>query len=237
MDLSLARVSITSAFQGESILLFGMFDPPGEIVAVGAVHLAPPSGAVRSEPEIGFVEIAEQHAEFTGIGLAEEGVDFLDQRRDAGLFVHRLVGQRAEFAAQRGDHPAREVEVTLLGGAEVLLDRDQLLLRDKAVPAAQRLGVLRRVRVIGGHVGAHDLGGVLGDVEAGGEAVLDRHARSAFGIDRGPARSVRGHNVAHPGDGVLVGHKCLLSILGRGLRPCRLAPLDGQALACCAAAG
>jgi uncharacterized protein (TIGR02186 family) len=34
VDLSRARVSITSAFQGESILLFGMFDPPGEIVVV-----------------------------------------------------------------------------------------------------------------------------------------------------------------------------------------------------------
>ncbi len=34
VDLSLARVSITSAFQGESVLLFGMFDPPGEIVVV-----------------------------------------------------------------------------------------------------------------------------------------------------------------------------------------------------------
>ena len=34
MDLSQARVSITSAFQGENILLFGMFDPPGEIVVV-----------------------------------------------------------------------------------------------------------------------------------------------------------------------------------------------------------
>jgi uncharacterized protein (TIGR02186 family) len=34
VDLSSARVSITSAFQGESLLLFGMFDPPGEIVVV-----------------------------------------------------------------------------------------------------------------------------------------------------------------------------------------------------------
>lgn len=34
MDLSQARVSITSAFQGENILLFGMFDPPGEVVVV-----------------------------------------------------------------------------------------------------------------------------------------------------------------------------------------------------------
>ena len=36
VDLSQARVSITSAFQGESLLLFGMFDPPGEIVVVVA---------------------------------------------------------------------------------------------------------------------------------------------------------------------------------------------------------
>jgi uncharacterized protein (TIGR02186 family) len=36
MDLSEARVSITSAFQGEKLLLFGMFDPPGEIVVVVA---------------------------------------------------------------------------------------------------------------------------------------------------------------------------------------------------------
>ncbi|MBS0520784.1 MAG: TIGR02186 family protein [Proteobacteria bacterium] len=34
MDLSSAGVSITSAFQGESLLVFGMFDPPGEIVVV-----------------------------------------------------------------------------------------------------------------------------------------------------------------------------------------------------------
>jgi len=36
MDLSQPRVSITSAFHGESLLLFGMFDPPGEIVVVVA---------------------------------------------------------------------------------------------------------------------------------------------------------------------------------------------------------
>jgi uncharacterized protein (TIGR02186 family) len=34
VDLSSPRVSITSAFQGESLLMFGMFDPPGEIVVV-----------------------------------------------------------------------------------------------------------------------------------------------------------------------------------------------------------
>src|SRR3546814_5081486 len=74
---------------------------------------------------------AEQAAEFAGIGLTQEGVDFLDQRRDAGLFVHRLVGQRTEFAAQRGDHPAREIDIAALDGAEMLLDRDHLLLRDE----------------------------------------------------------------------------------------------------------
>ncbi|WP_421994792.1 TIGR02186 family protein [Reyranella sp.] len=36
VDFSRPRVNITSAFQGESILLFGMFDPPGEIVVVVA---------------------------------------------------------------------------------------------------------------------------------------------------------------------------------------------------------
>lgn len=36
VDLSRPRVSITSAFQGESLLMFGMFDPPGEIVVVVA---------------------------------------------------------------------------------------------------------------------------------------------------------------------------------------------------------
>src|SRR3546814_4943864 len=57
------------------------------------------------------VEVAEQAAEFAGVGLTQEGVGFLDQRRNASLFVHRLVGQRTEFAAQRRDHPAREVDV------------------------------------------------------------------------------------------------------------------------------
>src|SRR3546814_2469685 len=92
------------------------------------------------------VEFAEQAAQFAGVGLAQEGVDFLDQRRNAGLFVHRLVGQRTELAAQRGDHPARQIDVAALGGAEMLLDRDHLLLRDEAVPAAERLGVVGGIR-------------------------------------------------------------------------------------------
>lgn len=36
VDFSRPRVAITSAFQGESLLMFGMFDPPGEIVVVVA---------------------------------------------------------------------------------------------------------------------------------------------------------------------------------------------------------
>jgi hypothetical protein len=83
------------------------------------------------------IELAEQHAQFTRIGLTQEGVELFDQRRNAGLLVHRLVGQRAEFAAQRGNHPARKVEVAALGRAEVLLDGDHLLLADEAVPAGR----------------------------------------------------------------------------------------------------
>ena len=84
-----------------------------------------------------LIEVTEQQVEFTAVSLAQEGVQFLDQRGNAGLFVHRLVGQGAEFAAQRRNHPSGEIEVALLGGAEMLLDRNHLLLRDKAVPAAQ----------------------------------------------------------------------------------------------------
>ena len=69
------------------------------------------------------VDVAEQAAEFAGVGLAQEGVNLLDQRRHRGLLVHRLVGQRAEFRAQRRDHPAGQVEVAALGRAEMLLDR------------------------------------------------------------------------------------------------------------------
>jgi hypothetical protein len=35
----------------------------------------------------------------------------------------------------------------------MLLDGDHLLLADEAVPAAERLGVLGRIGIIGGHVG------------------------------------------------------------------------------------
>src|SRR4029453_9329362 len=70
----------------------------------------------------------------------------------------------------------------------MLLDRNQLLLRDEAMPATERLGVLGGIGVIGSHVGAHQRRGVAGDVEAGLETVLQTHARHGFGGDAVPGR-------------------------------------------------
>ncbi len=136
---------------------------------------------------LGGVELAEEVAQLALVGLAQEGVDLGDQRGHGGLLVHRLVGQRAELGAQRGDHPARQVDVAALGRAtEMLLDRDHLLLGDEAVPAAEGLRVLRGIGVVGGHVLAHHAGRVLGDVEAGQEAVLQAHAGDRLGLDAIP---------------------------------------------------
>ena len=154
------------------------------LVAVDLVLDLGGTGAVTGL--LGLFQGAEQVVELPGVGLAQEGVELLDQARHGGLLVHGLVGQRAELGAQGGDHPAGEVEVAALGGAEVLLDGDQLLLADEAVPAAQGLGVLGGVGVVGRHVFAHDLRGVLGDVQAGLEAVLGTHAGNVLGADVGP---------------------------------------------------
>ena len=62
-----------------------------------------------------------------------------------------------------------------------------LLLADETMPAAQGLGVLGRVGVVGGHVLAHDGGGVAGDVEAGADPVLHAHADHGFGADAVPS--------------------------------------------------
>jgi hypothetical protein len=104
--------------------------------------------------------------------------------------VHRLVRQRAELGAQRSNHPARQVQVAAVGAVEVLLDGDHLLLADEAVPATQRLRVLGRISIVGGHVGAHDLGGVLGDVQARLELVLGAHAGSVLRVDGIPRAAV-----------------------------------------------
>ncbi len=152
----------------------------------------------------GLVQLAEQHAELTGISLAQEGVQLFHQRSYSGLLMHGLVGQRTELGTQRSNHPARQVQVFLVGGAEVLLDGDQLLLTDETVPATQRLSVLGLVLVELGHVAAHDVGRVLGDFQARLEPILDAHASGRLSIDLVPraARSVL--NALNGGDFVLV---------------------------------
>lgn len=138
----------------------------------------------------GSVQAGEQQVQLAGVSLAQEGVQLFDQAGNRGFLVHGLVRQRAEVGAQRGDHPTGQVEVALVGGLQVLLDRDQLLLPDEAVPATQRLGVDGGVRIVFGHVLAHDGRGVLGDIQAGLEAVLDTHASCVLGVDRAPAAAV-----------------------------------------------
>ena len=88
------------------------------------------------------IEIAEQAAELARIRLTQEGVQLFDQRGHRGLLMHGLIGQRTKLGAQRSDHPAGEIQIAMLGRAVMLLDGDQLLLTDEAMPAAQRLRVL-----------------------------------------------------------------------------------------------
>ncbi len=133
------------------------------------------------------VQSGEQQVQFTAVSLTQEGVQLFDQVGDGSLLVHRLVRQRAEVGTQRSNHPAGQVQVALVGGAQVLLDGDQLLLANEAVPATQRLGVLGRVGVVLGHVLAHDVGGVLSDFQTGLEAVLSAHAGDRFRVDSAPA--------------------------------------------------
>ncbi len=136
----------------------------------------------------GGVEGAEGIVELTGVRLTEEGVELFDQRRHRGLLVHRLIGKRSELGAKRCDHPAGEIQIAAIGLAEMLLDRNQLLLRDEAMPATERLGVLGGIGVIGSHIAAHQRRGVAGDVQAGLETVLQTHARHGFGGDAVPGR-------------------------------------------------
>ncbi len=153
----------------------------------------------------GVVKGAEQAAEFAGVGLLQECVELLDQHRHGCFLVHGLIGQGAELAAESGDHPAGEVEIFPLRGAEMLLDRDHLLLADEAVPGTQRLGVVGGVGVVGGHVLAHDFRGVFRDVEAGVETVLESHAGDGLGFDVVPGRAVLLDEFVGGGDFVLVG--------------------------------
>jgi len=58
------------------------------------------------------------------------------------------------------------------------------------MPAAQRLGVAGDVLIIGGHIGAHDVGGVASDVYSGTKTVLHAHANDVLGIDGRPCVAI-----------------------------------------------
>src|SRR5690606_42022336 len=85
-------------------------------------------GAVASF--FSFVQGAEQVVQFPCVSLAQEGVQLFDQTGNSSLLVHGLVRQGTELGAQGGNHPARQVQVTQLGGTKVLLDGDHLLLAE-----------------------------------------------------------------------------------------------------------
>src|SRR5690606_29302307 len=86
--------------------------------------------------------------------------------------------------------PAGEVKVALAGVIKMFLDSDQLLLTDKAVPTAQRLGVLAAVRIVLCHILTHDRCRVPGDIKASTEAVLQAHASGRFRVDVIPGTAV-----------------------------------------------
>ena len=113
-------------------------------------------------------------------------MDLLNQVRHRGLLVHALIGQGPEPGAQRGHHPATQVDVAAGGIPLATLDRHHHLLGDKTVPTTQRLGIPAAVGVVGGHVRAHDVSGVAGDIKTGPETVLQTHARHMFSVYAGP---------------------------------------------------
>ena len=152
-----------------------------------------------------LVQVSEQFVELPGVSLAEEGVDLLDQVGNSGLLVHGLVRQGSELAPHGCDHPAGEVEITFVSCSKVLLDGDHLLLSNEPVPASQRLGEQSEIRgfinddnylrtidllvvaVILLHVLPHDLGGVLGHVQASLELILKLHSRDVLRLQVVPA--------------------------------------------------
>ena len=72
----------------------------------------------------------------------------------------------------------------------MLLDRHGQLLSGEAVPAPKRLRVSCCVGVIVCHVAAHDVGGVLRDIDAGFEPILQLHSGCILGADAFPSISV-----------------------------------------------
>jgi hypothetical protein len=148
------------------------------LIAAVSAALSPASRAALQDLE----QVVDRHF----IGLAQRDVDLLDQVDDRGLLVHRLVGQVAEAIAQARHHPAGQVDIGALGRAAQALDRLDHLLGVEARPAAQRLGELAAVGVVGGHVGAHDAGHFAGDVQVGREGVLQLQLDDV--VDRDAAR-------------------------------------------------
>ena len=132
------------------------------------------------------VQSAEQTTQFTCISLTQEGVQFVNQRSYSSFLVHRLVRQRTEVRTQSSYHPTRQVQVTTLSSTKVLLDRDQLLLTYKTVPAAQRLSVLGFVFVELCHVFTHDFGSVTSDIQTSFEFVLLTHTCRRLWADSTP---------------------------------------------------
>ncbi|PAV92918.1 hypothetical protein WR25_13018 [Diploscapter pachys] len=95
----------------------------------------------------------------------------------------------------------------------MLLDADDLLLPDEPMPAAERLGVGRRVGIVRRHVPPHDRRGIARDIEARLEAVLQPHTRDRFGIDPAPG-GVAADRLAGGADLLLVGHVAYPSLSG-----------------------
>src|SRR6056300_1268396 len=97
--------------------------------------------------------------------------------------MHGLIGQWTKLRAHGGDHPARQIEIATAGGFEVLLYRNHFLLAYKAVPAAQRLSVFRRVVIVGSHGLAHDTRGIFGDIKPGCKTVLQSHTGYVISVN------------------------------------------------------
>ena len=101
------------------------------------------------------IQLAEQPAKLTGIGLAQKGVQLLNQTGDRRFFVHGLVGEWPKFRAKSRDHPPREIQIFFIRGTEMLLNGNQFLLADKPMPTAKGLCVTGRIRIVGGHIRTH----------------------------------------------------------------------------------
>lgn len=88
----------------------------------------------------------------------------------------------------------------------MLLDSNHLLLRDEAVPATERLGILRGIGIIGRHVFAHNFRGVARNIKPGLEPILKPHPRDSLGINSAPSTVLRLNKLARSSNVILVRH-------------------------------